>query len=115
MRNFFSVLVTSLSSADNLCSLDSDQAQKNVEWDLKGNHPGIIPVKFGENTPTGLGDVQVNLLTDARTTKLILSLYDSGDCIAILLNDLVLVFNVPPTAKVIWRRGHCLKSHPTDL
>ena len=26
----------------------------------------------------------------------------------------VLVFNVPPTAKVIWRRGHGLKSHPTD-
>ena len=24
------------------------------------------------------------------------------------------VFNVPPTAKVIWRRGHGLKSHPTD-
>ena len=26
----------------------------------------------------------------------------------------VFVFNVPPTAKVIWRQGHCLKSHPTD-
>ena len=26
----------------------------------------------------------------------------------------VLVFNFPPTAKVIWRRGHGLKSHPTD-
>ena len=26
----------------------------------------------------------------------------------------VVVFNVPPTAKVIWRRGHGLKSHPTD-
>ena len=25
------------------------------------------------------------------------------------------VLNVPPTAKVIWRRGHGLKSHPTDL
>ena len=25
----------------------------------------------------------------------------------------VFVFNVPPTAKVIWRRGHGLKSHPT--
>ena len=24
------------------------------------------------------------------------------------------VFNVPPTAKIIWRRGHELKSHPTD-
>ena len=24
------------------------------------------------------------------------------------------VFNVPPTAKVIWRRGHGFKSHPTD-
>ena len=24
------------------------------------------------------------------------------------------VFNVPPTAKVIWRRGHGLKSYPTD-
>ena len=26
----------------------------------------------------------------------------------------MLVFNVPPTAKVIWRWGHGLKSHPTD-
>ena len=26
----------------------------------------------------------------------------------------VFVFNVPPTAKVICRRGHGLKSHPTD-
>ena len=26
----------------------------------------------------------------------------------------VFVFNVPPTAEVIWRRGHGLKSHPTD-
>ena len=26
----------------------------------------------------------------------------------------VFVFNVPPTAKVIWRRGYGLKSHPTD-
>ena len=26
----------------------------------------------------------------------------------------VFVFKVPPTAKVIWRRGHGLKSHPTD-
>ena len=24
------------------------------------------------------------------------------------------VFNDPPTAKVIWRRGHGLKSHLTD-
>ena len=28
--------------------------------------------------------------------------------------NVVFVFNVPPTAKVIWRRGHGLKSHPTD-
>ena len=27
----------------------------------------------------------------------------------------VFVFNVPSTAKVIWRQGHCLKSHPTRL
>ena len=26
----------------------------------------------------------------------------------------VFVFNVPPTAKVIWRWGHGLKSHPTE-
>ena len=26
----------------------------------------------------------------------------------------VFVFNVLQTAKVIWRRGHGLKSHPTD-
>ena len=34
----------------------------------------------------------------------------------ILFTDLFLcfVFNIPPTAKVIWRQGHGLKSHPTD-
>ena len=32
----------------------------------------------------------------------------------LLLVVLVFVFNVPPTAKVIWRWGHGLKSHPTD-
>ena len=26
----------------------------------------------------------------------------------------VFVFYVPPTAKVIWRRGHSSKFHPTD-
>ena len=26
----------------------------------------------------------------------------------------VFVFNIPPTAKVIWRQGHSLTSHPTD-
>ena len=31
-----------------------------------------------------------------------------------LIIVVVLVFNVPPTAKVIWRRDHGLKSHPTD-
>ena len=36
-------------------------------------------------------------------------------CTVLLLCFVVLfVFNVPPTAKVIWRRGHGLKSHPTD-
>ena len=30
------------------------------------------------------------------------------------LTVVVFVFNVPPTAKVIWRWGHGLKSHPTD-
>ena len=29
-------------------------------------------------------------------------------------HSVVFVLNVPPTAKVIWRRGHGLKSHPTD-
>ena len=43
------------------------------------------------------------------------SLQDESDrglisCIVVV----VFVFNVPPTAKVIWRRGHDLKSHPTD-
>ena len=27
---------------------------------------------------------------------------------------LVFVFNLPPTARVIWRPGHGIKSHPTD-
>ena len=31
-----------------------------------------------------------------------------------MLDHVVFVFNVSPTAKVIWRRGHGLKSHPTD-
>ena len=36
-------------------------------------------------------------------------------CLVPSINVLcVFVFNVPPTAKVIWRRGHSLKSHPTD-
>ena len=36
--------------------------------------------------------------------------------IALLVPDsfVVFVFNVPPTAKVTWRRGHSLKSHLTD-
>ena len=43
------------------------------------------------------------------------SLQDESDrglisCIVVV----VFVFNVPPTAKVIWRQGHGLKSHPTD-
>ena len=29
------------------------------------------------------------------------------------LHVVVFVFSVPTTAKVIWRRGHGLKSHPT--
>ena len=28
-------------------------------------------------------------------------------------NNSLFVFNVPPTAKAISGRGHCLKSHPT--
>ena len=32
---------------------------------LYGDHPRIIPVKFGDNPPSGLGDVvQSKLLTD---------------------------------------------------
>ena len=37
--------------------------------------------------------------------------------IAIKINRpicLLLLFNVPPTAKVIWKWGYGLKSHPTD-
>ena len=30
------------------------------------------------------------------------------------LSLIVVVFNVSPTTKVIWRQGHGLKSHPTD-
>ena len=32
----------------------------------------------------------------------------------LLLIFVVFVFNVQPTAKVIWRRDHGLKSHQTD-
>ena len=32
----------------------------------------------------------------------------------VLVLLLCFVFNIPPTAKVIWRRDHGLKSHPTD-
>ena len=35
-----------------------------------------------------------------------------GSDVAVVV--VVFVFNVPPTAKVIWRWGHALKSHPTD-
>ena len=41
----------------------------------------------------------------------------SGHVLLNLSNELVVVafvFNIPPTAKVIWRRGNGLKSHPTD-
>ena len=30
------------------------------------------------------------------------------------LDVVMFMFNVPPTAKVIWRWSHSLKSHPTD-
>ena len=38
------------------------------------------------------------------------------DCNQLFLSVVVVVFvfNAPPTAKVIWRRGHGLNSHPTD-
>ena len=35
-------------------------------------------------------------------------------CSQVVAVVVVFVFKVPPTAKVIWRRGHGLKSHPTD-
>ena len=43
------------------------------------------------------------------------SLQDESDrglvsCIVVV----VFVYNVKPTAKVIWRWGHSLKYHPTD-
>ena len=34
--------------------------------------------------------------------------------VCILLPVYVFVFNVPSTAKVIWRWGHSLKSHPRN-
>ena len=37
-----------------------------------------------------------------------------GGLVVVVVVVVVFVFNVPPTAKVIWRRGHGLKSHPTD-
>ena len=43
---------------------------------LKGDHPGIIPMKFGDNPPFGLGVdvVQSTLLTDhGRTTDIIIA------------------------------------------
>ena len=33
---------------------------------------------------------------------------------SICLPEYVYAFNVPPTAKAIWRGGHGLESHPTD-
>ena len=38
----------------------------------------------------------------------------SEKSINIIFVVVVFVFNVPSTAKVIWRRGHGLKSHWTD-
>ena len=40
--------------------------------------------------------------------------YTTQLLMALVFVVVVFVFNVPPTAKVIWRRGHGLKSHPTD-
>ena len=42
------------------------------------------------------------------------TLLDTWAILSSWLSCVVFVFNVPPTAKVIWRQGHGLKSHPTD-
>ena len=34
--------------------------------------------------------------------------------VVVVVAAVVFVFNVPPTAQVIWRRGHDLKSRLTD-
>ena len=44
----------------------------------------------------------------APNHRLLLEFY----CVYVVV--VVFVFNVPPTAKVIWRWGHSLKSQPTD-
>ena len=43
-----------------------------------------------------------------------LNVFGNNICKRKIMCWCVVVFNVPPTAKVIWRRGHSLKSHPTD-
>ena len=49
------------------------------------------------------------LLTFSKNTFRNTSL---SSCQTVLI--VAFVFNVPPTAKVIWKRGHSFKSHPTD-
>ena len=52
--------------------------------------------------------------TEVRTVKPVLSGSSKIDKTKLLRIVVAFLFNVPPTAKVIWRRGHGLKYHPTD-
>ena len=49
------------------------------------------------------GSNTIKIVTNSRSQRM-----DKSDAVV------VFVYNVPPTAKVIWRRDNGLKSHQTD-
>ena len=56
----------------------------------------------------------LNLILSITNDIVSSKIYDQQDDFNFEIVVVVFVFNVPPTAKVIWRWGHGLKSHPTD-
>ena len=59
-------------------------------------------------------DQILSMLFSKEGTEICEKLTSTLNIVHFRLDVVVFMFNVPPTAKVIWRRGHCIKSHPTD-
>ena len=62
-----------------------------------------------------LRTIHASLVGMARHHPGIAMLLKEKKTIVYIVVVVVFIFNVPPTAKVIWRRSHGLKSHPTDF
>ena len=98
------------------------QHLRRMEFPTSINKTGLFPFKglyggilhFYSNFNSIFCEQTVETLIRRHTRRLI---WVCNVCLCptkIWVVVVVLVFNVPPTAKVIWRRGHGLKSHPTD-